>query len=111
MSNFNEHEVCENIYRMIDYNIPYAMWCLQYVYFNPHLKTMNIKYRIPRESGASIASDVRKLFLEKLGLEKQRSKIHVGYMNEFSTTQIEELVYKNVTAEEMYVLLQMKGLM
>ena len=97
--------------KLIEDNIPYAMWCLQYVYFNPHLKTMNIKYGIPRESSTSIASDVRKLFLEKLGLEKQRSKIHVGYMNEFSTTQIEELIYENVTAEEMYVLLQMKGLM
>lgn len=107
---FDDNIICETIFKLIDNNIPAAMWCLDYVYFNKYRKTMNIKYKI-FDSGYSIASDIQKLFLEKLGLEKSKSKIIFKSINEFMSIEIEELEYKQITIEEMYVLLKIKNLL
>lgn len=56
----------------------------------------------------SVAKDVQKIFKNDFGLID--SRIEPGYMNDFSSKQIEYVIFSDITFQEMYTLLKLKGI-
>lgn len=56
-----------------------------------------------------VAKDVQKIFKNDFGLIN--SRIEPGYMNDFSSKQIEYVIFSDITFQEMYTLLKLKGIM
>ena len=79
---------------------------VNHVSFNDTRKELSIICGIVN-TWYSVAKDVQKIFKNDFGLIN--SRIELGYMNDFSSKQIEYVIFSDITFQEMYTLLKLKG--
>ena len=81
---------------------------VNHVSFNDTRKELSIICGIVN-TWYSVAKDVQRIFKNDFGLIN--SRIEPGYMNDFSSKQIEYVIFSDITFQEMYTLLKLKGIM
>ena len=103
-----KYNVCKTIYDFLckDSNLSFGFG-LQHVSFNDTRKELTIFCDADR--WYSITDDIRKTFKNEFGLID--CYIETSAMNELSGRKTEYLVFKNITYQEMYTLLKLKGMM
>ena len=83
------------------------MYGVDHVSFNDTRKELSIICGIVN-TWYSVAKDVQKIFKNDFGLIN--SRIEPGYMNDFSSKQIEYVIFSDITFQEMYTLLKLKDI-
>ena len=83
------------------------MYGVDRVSFNDTRKELSIICGIVN-TWYSVAKDVQKIFKNDFGLV--HSRIEPGYMNDFSSKQIEYVIFSDITFQEMYTLLKLKDI-
>ena len=103
-----KYQTCKTIYDFLcsDSNLAFG-YGLQHISFNDARKELTIF--CDASNWYSIVNDVRKVFKDTFGLVD--CYVEQSAMNEISGRKTEYLVFKNITYQEMYTLLKLKGVM
>lgn len=80
---------------------------VNHVSFNDTRKELSIICSVVN-NWYSVAKDVQKIFKNDFGLTN--SRVEPGYMNDFSSSQTEYVIFSNITYQEMYTLLKLKDI-
>ena len=102
-----KYSVSKAIYDYLKDKDGSMIYGVNHVSFNDTRKELSIICGIVN-TWYSVAKDVQKIFKNDFGLIN--SRIEPGYMNDFSSKQIEYVIFSDITFQEMYTLLKLKDI-